>query len=206
MIIEACVENASEAMLAEKNGAHRLELCSHLEVDGLTPAIDVVKEVLDKVSIPVKVMIRPRQSHFRYTQRELIKMSASVCTMKDLGVYGVVFGALNYQNTVDFENTASLAELAKPLNVTFHKAIDFTLDPVESAKVIAGIKSVDAILTSGGRLTAADGMKHINHMIEATEGHLEIIAAGKVTSKNLSELQNKIKTRSFHGRSIVPLN
>jgi len=205
VIIEACVEDVREAVLAEKNGANRLELCSHLEVDGLTPDISIVKEVLAEVTIPVKVMIRPRQSHFRYTPKELIKMSASVCVMKDLGVYGIVFGALSYHNTVDFENTATLAELAKPLNVTFHKAIDFTIDPIDSAKVLSNIKSIDAILTSGGRLTASDGIDNINKMINSVDEKLEIIAAGKVTKDNLSDLQSKIHTQSFHGRAIVPI-
>ena len=56
--LEACVENLEEAILAEKKGANRLELCSRLDLDGLTPNFNLTKKVLKKISIPIKVMIR----------------------------------------------------------------------------------------------------------------------------------------------------
>lgn len=201
--IEACVETVEESVLAEKKGATRLELCSHLEVDGLTPSLNLVKEVMANVSIPIKVMIRPRQGNFLYTPTEILKMTASIYAMKDLGVYGVVFGLLNKYRGVDFINTASLAEIAKPLNVTFHKAIDYTNNILESTDILSDISSVDALLTSGGKPTANDGIITINKMIERSTGKLEIIAAGKVTTQNLEQLSIQIHSDSFHGRRIV---
>jgi copper homeostasis protein len=64
LILEACVETLEEAIKAEENGACRLELCSRLDLDGLTPDIELTKQVLEKVSIPIKVMIRPRGGDF----------------------------------------------------------------------------------------------------------------------------------------------
>ncbi len=40
MIKEACVETFKEALLAEQNGADRIELCSDLANDGLTPPVE----------------------------------------------------------------------------------------------------------------------------------------------------------------------
>ena len=37
ILLEACVETLSEAKNAVKFGANRIELCSHLDLDGLTP-------------------------------------------------------------------------------------------------------------------------------------------------------------------------
>lgn len=190
-------------MHAEKNGATRLELCSHLEVDGLTPSLELVKSVLENVNIPVKVMIRPRQGNFLYSKSELLKMTASIYAMKDLGVFGVVFGMLNKYRGIDFVNTASLAEIAKPLDVTFHKAIDYSVNILESTQILSDISSVNAILTSGGKPTANDGIPTINKMNEISDGKLEIIAAGKITTNNLESLTNKIQTNSFHGRRII---
>lgn len=197
------MESVEEAIHAEKNGATRLELCSHLEVDGLTPSLPVVKSVLEKVNIPVKVMIRPRQGNFQYSKSELLKMTASIYAMKDLGVYGVVFGMLNKYRGIDFINTASLAEIAKPLDVTFHKAIDYSVNILESTQILSDISSVNAILTSGGKPTANDGIPTINKMIEIADQKLEIIAAGKITINNLESISTKIQTNSFHGRRIV---
>ncbi len=180
-----------------------MELCSHLEVDGLTPTTELVKEVLEAVSIPVKVMIRPRQGNFIYTDKELLKMTGAIYAMKDLGVYGVVLGILNKYKMVDSINTASLAEIAKPLNVTFHKAIDYTGDIMENVKVLNDITSVDAILTSGGKATAMHGKSTINELQESFGHRLEIIAAGKITSAELEMHKINLKTTSLHGRKIV---
>jgi len=132
-----------------------------------------------------------------------LKMTGSIYSMKDLAVYGVVFGMLNKYRGVDFINTASLAEIAKPLNVTFHKAIDYSTNILESTKILSNISSVDAILTSGAKPTANDGIPTINKMIELSENKLDIIAAGKITKDNLHVLKEKIQTNSFHGRKIV---
>ena len=83
LILEACVESCDEAILAEKNGANRLELCSHLDLDGLTPDFDLTKQVLEKVNIPVKVMVRPRAGDFVYTDMELQKMQAEIDQFKN---------------------------------------------------------------------------------------------------------------------------
>ena len=34
---EACVDNIDDAINVEKNGANQIELCSRLDLDGLTP-------------------------------------------------------------------------------------------------------------------------------------------------------------------------
>jgi len=201
--IESCVDSIQTAVQAEKNGATRLELCSHLEVDGLTPSLELVKGVLEAVSIPVKVMIRPRQGNFVYTSRELLQMTGSIYAMKDLGVYGIVIGILNKYSTIDSVNTASLAELAKPLNVTFHKAIDYTTNIIENVKILSAITSVDALLTSGGKPTAMQGKDTINQLISEFGTGMEIIAAGRITQEQLAAHKNEIKTHSFHGRLIV---
>lgn len=172
-------------------------------MDGLTPSLSLVKDVLDNVSIPVKVMIRPRQGNFQYSPQEILKMTASIYSMKDIGVYGIVLGLLNKYRSVDFINTASLAEIAKPLHVTFHKAIDYSTNILESTKIISEISSVDSILSSGGKPTAKDGHMTLNKMIAATGNKVEIIAAGKITKDNLSEHQRLLNTNSYHGRRIV---
>ncbi len=37
-LIEVCVDTFSDALAAESKGANRIELCSHLSLDGLTPS------------------------------------------------------------------------------------------------------------------------------------------------------------------------
>ena len=47
LILEACVETLEESMRAEQNGADRLELCSRLDLDGLTPDVDLGGEAVE---------------------------------------------------------------------------------------------------------------------------------------------------------------
>ena len=46
LIKESCVETYDEAMNAESQGADRIELCSRLDLDGLTPSKELVKRLV----------------------------------------------------------------------------------------------------------------------------------------------------------------
>ena len=59
-------------------GANRLEICKDLHLDGLTPKIDVVKKIINELSIPIKVMIRPRSGSFVYNEFETLKMEQEI--------------------------------------------------------------------------------------------------------------------------------
>lgn len=203
LIKEACVETLQQAIQAEKQGAQRIELCSELDKDGLTPSLSLIQSVQNSVRIPVKVMVRPREGNFVYSDAEILQMKKSIDLCKEQKVAGVVFGILNNDRTINTFQTKELADYAQPLEVTFHKAIDITPDLTESVKVLATINSVDAILTSGGQNTAAEGEAMINAMIETANAGLTIVAAGKVSHENLNDLKTKINTNEFHGKRIV---
>ena len=64
IIKESCVETYEEALKAESRGADRIEICSRLDLDGLTPSKDLVRKLVKRLSIPLKVMVRPRCGDF----------------------------------------------------------------------------------------------------------------------------------------------
>jgi len=147
MLKEACVETFEEAVLAEKRGANRIELCSDLASDGLTPSVELMRKTCATLKIPVMVMIRPRAGNFVYSEEEIDQMKTEIDLAKKAGAAGVVFGLLNKENQIDVHNTSVLAEYAKPLPVTFHKAIDVLQNPVEGAKIVSAIPGIKRILT-----------------------------------------------------------
>lgn len=203
MIKEACVETFEEAISAEKNGADRIELCADLQLDGLTPSFELMQRTCSTLKIPVMVMIRPRGGGFVYSEEEINLMKTDIDKAKKAGVAGVVFGLLTPENQIDIENTRDLAKYAQPLPVTFHKAIDLVEDPVEGAKKLAEIPGITRILTSGGKATAKEGSVVIRKMIEAVEGKIIILVAGKVTRENLSDMEMITGGTEFHGKKIV---
>jgi len=203
MIKEACVETFEEAKLAEERGADRIELCSNLASDGLTPSFNLMKKACSELKIPVMTMARPRSGNFVCNREEIEQMKHDIDLAKKAGAAGVVFGLLTPENKIDIENTRILAEYAKPLPVTFHKAIDELDNPVEGVKELLKIDNIKRILTSGGKPTALEGEEIIRQMIEVAGDKITILVAGKVLASNVTKIQKITGTEELHGRKIV---
>ncbi len=201
-ILEACVETVEQAVQAERCGADRIELCGDLSVGGITPSNTLLRETMAAVNIPIMAMARPRGGNFVYSYHELEEIKRAIDNFKELSIKGVVFGFLK-NNEVDLELTSEMASYAHPLEVTFHKAIDFTLDPIKEAKRISQIPGIQRILTSGGKTTAEEGKGVLIKMQKVVGKNLTIIAAGKVTVQNLTLLHQTIGAKEYHGRRIV---
>lgn len=202
-IKEACVENLSQAIMAEKKGANRLELCSNLEVGGLTPTEELIVEIVKETNIPVRVMIRPRAGGFVYSEDEIAQMKASIGLCKNAGVEGVVFGALKNNNSLDLQAIFELISLAQPLKVVIHKAIDETPNLFNSVHELVKMGGVDTILTSGGCATAAEGKEILKEVLKICEGRIQLMPAGKITNDNLHWLHKFIGATAYHGKKIV---
>ena len=203
MILEACVESYEEAILAQQRGVHRIELCSRLDLDGLTPSPELISQVCRDLTIPVMVMIRPRGGDFVYSDEEVETMLKEIENAKSLGASGIVFGLLTPDNQIDTANCRLLAAAAKPLPVTFHKAIDCLDDPAEGIRGLIKIEGIKRVLTSGGKSTAKEGALKIREMIDLSGDELIILVAGKVTQENINEISKLTGAVEFHGRRIV---
>lgn len=202
MIYEACVGDYNEGIKAFQQGATRIELCENLGVGGTTPSYGSIIRLSEDVDVPVRVMVRPRGGNFVYTPQEIEIMKDDIKLIKTTRAEGVVFGVLDKSNHIDINTTRELTELARPLKVTFHKAIDEVKDLVHGVKILKEI-GIDSILTSGGKVTVLEGASHIRDMIEAASGGIEIIAAGGITDKNIHSVKKFIPGEAFHGKKIV---
>ena len=187
-LIEVCVDTFSDALSAESKGANRIELCSHLSLDGLTPTLELTKKTLSALKIPVHVMIRPRSINFQYLPHEIETMIETIYAYKKLGIKGIVFGALLVDFTIDIPTAEKIAKAAEGLNFVFHKAIDLTPNPVVATQTLAAIKGITHILTSGGAPTAEQGASVIRNM-DTHSQHIKIIAAGKINDLNLTAMK-----------------
>ena len=200
---EACVERLDEAILAEKNGANRIELCSRLDLDGLTPHRNMIKDVINSVKIPVKVMIRPRAGNFVYHDQELDVMKDDILYCKRVNVSGIVFGVLEEDKTVDLLATRLLSDMASGLEITFHKAIDEVSSIFAELDRLRNIQAVTNVLTSGGADSAMEGSDTLKEMVTRYKDQLTIIAAGKITEQNLIKVRQLTGAQEYHGRKIV---
>lgn len=202
MIKEACVESLIDAIKAEKRGADRVELCDNLSQGGTTPSYGTIKLALSTLKIPVFPIIRPRGGDFYYTPAEIEVIKEDIKICKSLGVKGVVLGILTADKKIDFKTLAEFMELAKPMEVTFHKAIDELEDPTLVIDELINL-GVKRILSSGTKPTALEGRDILNKMIEKAGDRLTIVVAGKVTKEILPEVSSLISAKEYHGKVIV---
>ena len=201
---EACVEGLSQELKAQAKGADRIELCADLKHDGLSPDIDVIMEAHEQMSIPIRVMIRPRAGDFVYSKQELQEMVATIEICKSLGIEGVVFGALKANNKLDMKAINFLCEAAGDMKKVFHKAIEDTPDLLSSAQKLFKETPIDAILTAGGKGRAAAHLATLRELVGLAQGQgKELVACGKIDDKNLAAIHESIQAPAYHGRKIV---
>ena len=203
LILEACVETLEEALAAQQAGANRIELCSALDQDGLSPSEELTRQCLEQLSIPIMAMVRPRGGNFVYSEAEIQQMEQEIELFKQLGVAGVVFGLLTEENSIDLINTQLLARKAQPLEVTFHKAIDYTPDPLKSFERLNTTEGITRVLTSGGKATAWEGRIVLKEMNDLSNRKIKIIAAGKVLPANREQIAEFVGVTELHGKKIV---
>lgn len=187
--LEVVAANIESCLAAEAGGASRIELCSALTADGVTPNAGLISRCLHLVNIPVYVMIRPREGHFHYSKHDADVMRADIEMALDLGAHGIVIGALTAAGHVDTELTADLVRRAENVPVTFHRAFDVVEDKTTAWKQIADC-GCRTILTSGGAKTAMEGLTTIHALAEESAGQIQIMPGSGVSASNLSLLKH----------------
>lgn len=204
-VIEIAVDSIESAIAAEQGGAERIELCSALREGGLTPSLGLVRTVRSACTLALFTMIRPRGGDFLYTAHEFRAMQEDIRIMAGEGVHGVVFGLLTQDGHVDKERTCSLVELAKPLEVTFHRALDMTVDPQQALEDVIAC-GVQRVLTSGAAASAWAGRNRLQSMVEQAAGRATIVVGGGVRPAQIARLMASTGATEFHSsmRRLMP--
>jgi len=222
MLLEICASNYQSAINAQEAGAQRIELCSELAVGGITPSYGMLKKVMEELTIPVMVLIRPRSGNFVYSDVDFDIMKKDIQLCKELGCAGIVSGILNDDFSVDLESTKVLIELAKPMSFTFHRAFDQVSNPEEAIKELAQI-GVSRILTSGQHSRAIEGLENLKRYQNIAGNSLIILPAGGINADNCSSFthlnkapKEKVRFQEIHAsatevmeqttRTLVPMN
>ncbi len=205
MKLEICIDSVESAIAAERGGAQRVELCADLLEGGITPSAGMIASVRSHISIQLFVMIRPRSGDFCYTDLEFDVMNREIELARNLGADGIVLGLLDLDARVNVPRTRQLVELAAPLPVTFHRAVDMTPDLDSTVEDVIAT-GASRILTSGGAPDAVTGMNQIARMVEVASGRIIIMPGGGVSPQTVEAIANGTGATEFHSsaRTAVP--
>jgi copper homeostasis protein len=197
MQLEICVDSVESAIAAERGGAHRVELCSDLLEGGVTPSAGLIAVVRQRIAIGLFVMMRPRGGDFCYTDAEFEVMQEDIRRARTTGADGIILGVLDRHAHVDVARTRQLVELASPLPVTFHRAIDMTPDPCAALNDVVATGARRA-LTSGGATKVTEGISVVARMVEAARGRICVMAGGGITAETIVGVAEATGAAEFH--------
>lgn len=197
ILVEIAAHSVQAAVAAQAGGAQRVELFSSPLEGGLTPSEGLMAVVRDRLKISLHIIIRPRGGDFCYCDAELEAMHRDVATARRIGVDGIALGILDPEGRIDVEPTRQLVSAARPLSVTFHRAIDMCRD-VHSALRDAIACKVDRVLTSGGAADASQGMAILKSLVAEAGKNVSLIAAGGIRPANAATIIKETGVREVH--------
>ncbi len=195
--LEICLESVDSVLASDRGGAQRVELCANLLEGGTTPSAGTIRAARENAKIAINVMIRPRGGDFLYTDAEFASMQHDIRMAKDLGADGIVLGLLRADGTVDVERTRQLVELAKPLPVTFHRAIDVSRDLLEALEDVISTGAA-CVLTSGGQPSVVDGAPMVARMIEAAKDRIIVMPGCGIRPDNVLSILETTGAHEVH--------
>jgi copper homeostasis protein len=200
-ILEIACFSLGSAITAQAAGVDRVELCEEYEVGGVTPSQGLIEQARAILTVPIHVMIRPRGGNFVYTPDEIKNMEKAILFCKERGINGVVFGMLTPEREVDINLCRHLTQLARPMSVTFHRAIDESADMKRSILELIRI-GVDRILTSGRGANALNGLPELKILQKAFGNQVILIPGGGIRASNLEQLFSS-GCREYHSSGIT---
>ncbi len=197
-ILEVCTASLGSVEAAVEGGAERVELCSALSLDGLTPSVGLLQYVRQRFpQLKIHVLIRPREGDFVYSPSELRVMAMDIAAAVPFAD-GIVGGVLTAEGDVDIAATSMLVRQAQGLPFTFHRAFDRCRRPLVALEqvIVAGCRRV---LTSGQAPSAAGGIGLLRQLRDLAGDRLIVMPGGGVSEDNARLILDQTGCQEIHG-------
>lgn len=204
LLLERCCTTLQQVEEALAGEAGRVELCGSIEVGGVTPTAGFISDAV-ATGICVNVLVRPRGGNFVFDAAEVEQMKESIALCRELGVHGVVIGALTPEGEVDMEvmrELMAVAEAPRRLSVTFHRAFDEAADPFKAFEDIISL-GCDRLLTSGQKPTAPEGRDLIKELAARATGRIIVMPGSGVNPSNVEALAAYCGVSECHGTKLA---
>ena len=194
--LEVCIDSEEGIKACLFGKADRIELCSSLNFGGLSPSFNLMK-LAANISIPTRVMIRPRSGDFYFSPGEMSQMLINIDYARSIGLEGVVLGITLQNGEIDQEALKTLSERSIGMGKTLHRVVDSIINPIHAVDIAINL-GFDCILSSGGAKTAIEGLKVLKEMHNRAAGRIEVMPGSGVTSKNVGKISSSFKPNWLH--------
>ncbi|MBR7654199.1 copper homeostasis protein CutC [Brucella oryzae] len=196
VLLEVCVDSAEGLRLAIEGGADRIELCSALELGGLTPSQGLM-ELASKAPIPIYAMIRPRAGNFSFSTEDEAIMVSDIGNARSAGLAGVVIGASLDDGSLNIVMLKRLVAEARGLGTTLHRAFDLVPNIQTALQQAIGL-GFERILTSGLSQTAEEGLDKLQLLAEMADGRISIMPGSGVKAENVGRIVKATGVTEVH--------
>lgn len=202
ILLEVCVDSPEGLAAAISGGADRIELCSALETGGLTPSPGLMA-LAARAPVPVYAMIRSRPGDFVYGENDMAALLADIDAVRAAGLEGVVLGANRADGSLDRDALARLADHAKGLGKTLHRAFDLAGPDFAPAVDLTVELGFERILTSGGETTALKGLDALAACFAQARDRIVIMPGAGVNLETLGAIRARLPVREIHSSCSV---
>ncbi|MDA8228126.1 MAG: hypothetical protein M0T74_10610 [Desulfitobacterium hafniense] len=198
IIMEVIALSLEDIIIAQENGADRIELAFGLAEGALTPSYGFM-ELARKISrIPIFPIIRPRHGDAVYSSAEIASMKRDIQVAKETGMDGVVFGVVDKNNWVAVDLMEELIMTAGSMDVTFTRVFDSTPDPLEAMEQLQKFTAIKRILTSGQADSLIAGAAMIKKFQSKAGERFSFMPGLGINPENVVEIVQATGAREFH--------
>ena len=211
-MLEVIACTVEDAIAAEQGGADRLEVVSHLELGGLTPALALVKDIQAAVRLPLRVMVREEEDFFASGQKKMERLCEVARSCAALSVDGLVFGVLKQNGKrngnevgIALEMLEAVLAAAPRTRFTFHRAFEAVTNQRAAIAALKLYPQIDYLLTSHGIRPAdltsewpppwTDRIEGLAELAVVAAPEIKVLVGGGVTAEWVESLCRELQIR-----------
>lgn len=196
-ILEVCAFHIDSCLIAEREGAYRVELCDNPIEGGTTPSYGTIRQAREKISILLYPILRPRSGNYFYSDEEFSILKKDIKICRELGCDGISVGVQSIDATIDKKRFKQIKEWAGPMGVTCNRVFDGTPDPFQALEDIIEC-GCERVLTSGQKSAAPDAGELLAKLVSQAGGRISVMPGAGVKSSNLKRLKEECGAFEYH--------
>jgi copper homeostasis protein len=198
--LEIIVSSVDDALAAYQGGASRMAVEVRLSEGGLTPPTQLVEDILGKVPLPARVMLRldvefPLDFALR-SRAQLDDLKSHARALSRLKIDGLLTG-YSRDGKLDLVTLREIIDAAPTTHYTIHNVIEFTNDPLAALRSLGSFPQVDRAMVPCGSGSLAERMRRIPAYEAALGPHRRLVLGG-LDLGMLAILRRETNIRTFH--------